>query len=388
MNFLNLSNWKIIEIVEEKNHYFVRAAYENTNSHCPNCPPEASRNIRLYGMRKRCLKDAPVRGKTVSVFLSIQKHICLNCDNVFADQVPELDPNARLTKRLVSYIETHSLRKSLSMVSHETGVSESEVGHIFHDFINTLFESYDPDTPRILGMDDVHIGRIARCVLTDIEKKKCFDILPKKDMSTIYAYLKGMKCKENVEIVTMDMCRPFYNCVKDIFPKAEIVIDTYHVQRMGNQAVMTFLRTLKNKLGLSHRRIVLPDRHIFKSHYHNLNEQQKITLKEWLERLPVMKDFYEAKQNFFRIWRFNDREEAEQFYINWKEQIPVEISFAFGDIVSTIDNWHCEIFNYFDYKVTNAFTESLNGKIKALQMSGRRFSLHTIKGKIIFKDHF
>lgn len=265
-------------------------------------------------------------------------------------------------------------------------MSESEVRSIFHRYLNTLVRSYDPDTPNILGIDEVYVGRVARCVLTDIEKRTCFDILPKRDTVTVYEYLQNMKRRENVKVVTMDMSRVFYNCIKNAFPRAEVVIDTYHVQRMGNQAVMTFLGGLRSELGLSRRRVTLPDRHIFKSHYHNLNEQQKNTLKDWMARLPVIRYFYEAKQNFFRIWKFGERKKAEQFYKKWKEEMPAEISFAFAELVSMIDNWHHEIFNYFDYKVTNAFTESLNGRIKALQMSGRRFSLETIKGKIIFRN--
>jgi transposase len=63
-----------------------------------------------------------------------------------------------------------------------------------------------------------------------------------------------------------------------------------------------------------------------------------------------------------------------------------EVSFAFQEILTTIENWYQEIFNYFDCKVTNAFTESVNGKIKSLQRNGRRLSFQIIRGKIIFRD--
>lgn len=112
MNFLNVPNWKIIEVVEEKNHYFVRAAQEQSKPDCPRCRSNKSEDIILYGHQKRQLKDSPIHGKSVIVLLSTQKFFCKKCEYAFVVGSLEANTSARLTHRLTSYIQTNCLKKT------------------------------------------------------------------------------------------------------------------------------------------------------------------------------------------------------------------------------------------------------------------------------------
>lgn len=47
-------------------------------------------------------------------------------------------------------------------------------------------------------------------------------------------------------------------------------------------------------------------------------------------------------------------------------------------------NWRPEIFNYFVYPVTNAYTESANGVAKVLARMGRGYSFDAIRAKVLF----
>jgi len=44
----------------------------------------------------------------------------------------------------------------------------------------------------------------------------------------------------------------------------------------------------------------------------------------------------------------------------------VHVRLYFTDIFSAFDNWETEIFNYWDFKFTNAFTEVLNNGIRSV----------------------
>lgn len=50
------------------------------------------------------------------------------------------------------------------------------------------------------------------------------------------------------------------------------------------------------------------------------------------------------------------RAEAEIAYLNWKDSVPVGIRGYFSDLDRAIGNWHTEVFNYFDHRITNAYT--------------------------------
>lgn len=53
-----------------------------------------------------------------------------------------------------------------------------------------------------------------------------------------------------------------------------------------------------------------------------------------------------------------------------------------------MENWRAEILNYFDYRITNAFTESLNGIIKHMQRLGRGYTFDVTRAKLLYAGSF
>jgi hypothetical protein len=49
-----------------------------------------------------------------------------------------------------------------------------------------------------------------------------------------------------------------------------------------------------------------------------------------------------------------------------------------------VKNWETEIFAYFDHRITNAFTESLNGLARVADRMGRRYSFKVLRAKILY----
>lgn len=53
-------------------------------------------------------------------------------------------------------------------------------------------------------------------------------------------------------------------------------------------------------------------------------------------------------------------------------------------VYNTVQEWHQEIFEYFNHPpVTNAFTEATNGIIKLINRTGRGHSFRMLWGKVI-----
>jgi transposase len=190
--------------------------------------------------------------------------------------------------------------------------------------------------------------------------------------------------KERITLVTIDMWRPFYTVVKRVLPQAEIVIDTYHVQRMGNQAVNAVLRNVREGLDKSERRNYMRDRFLLFRRNYDLPEDKKDVIKLWGQNLPKIGIAYELKEEFLDLWKLSSRAEAERRYALWRQRIPNDLIYAFKELITAISNWHREVFNYFVFKVTNAFTESANNVIKSLQRQGRTYSFEVIRAKILY----
>lgn len=385
MNFLFFQNWREIETHEDTDFYIVRAVYESTVQECRHCLD--TNNFAKARVEKKFLKDAPVRGKTVIISLSIDVYECSNCNSRFTPKVPQIIENTELTKRLAVYIIKESIKKNFSQVSRETGVSESTVREIFTAFVDHNHDMLSDETPRAMGIDEVYVDRVARCILTDIEKKKVIELLPKRDLPTINNFFYHMKDRDKVEFVAMDMHRPFYSSVKEAFRNAKPVIDTFHVQSKANQAISNFLAITRAALSLHGRRLQMRDRFLLLTRYHRLSEEEKEQLNDWKSKWPELAEIHNLKEEFFTIWRLSKREDAETKYVNWKKGMSATARSAFLEIIIMIENWYDAIFNYIDCRFTNAFTESANNLIKRLQSDGRGCHYETIRPKILYRYH-
>jgi transposase len=59
---------------------------------------------------------------------------------------------------------------------------------------------------------------------------------------------------------------------------------------------------------------------------------------------------------------------------------------AFGDFQRTWCNWETEISAYFDNRITNAYTESLNNLIRTINRIGRGYSFDALRAKILLSE--
>lgn len=70
----------------------------------------------------------------------------------------------------------------------------------------------------------------------------------------------------------------------------------------------------------------------------------------------------------------------------WKASIPTDLAGQFKDITTAVENWKGPIFNYFDTRVTNAYTEALNGVMKVVNRNGRGYSFEAIRAKMLYAE--
>jgi hypothetical protein len=105
---------------------------------------------------------------------------------------------------------------------------------------------------------------------------------------------------------------------------------------------------------------------------------------------PLMKQAYELKEDFYNLFDNSvSRYVAEQEYNNWLKRITLEIKPFFEPLTRAIENWHEEIFSYFNLlpnSVTNAYTEALNGLIKLANKNGRGYKFEVLRAKIIYSE--
>jgi transposase len=166
MDFLGFQNLRTLSVKETEHDFLVVAAVLSEPIGCPYCGAPSSL-LQRHGWRSQSILDSPVRGKRVQISLFRLRFKCIKCGKTSKQPFVELDERRSATKRLVEYTGRQSLRKTFATVGEEVGWSSKTVRSVFTDYIELLSKSVCFETPTCLGIDEVYIGRIARCIITD-----------------------------------------------------------------------------------------------------------------------------------------------------------------------------------------------------------------------------
>lgn len=385
-NLLNWPHW-VIDLVEENDQgdYRISAHLLSLPPACPLCGTITQ--LRPYGVREQRFMDLPTHAKRVGILVGRRRFKCPACGRIAIEPLADMDEEHRMTKRLVAHVQSESLRITFAEVARQCGLDEKTVRDIFKAHTVQLAKTHKFVTPAVLGIDELHLLNKPRCVLTNVEYRTVIDLLEKRDQKTVQAYLSKIEDGHKIEIVTMDMWRPYRLAVQATLPNAVVVVDKFHIVRMANQALDKVRKDLRESLTDKKRRTLKKDRFILLHRKRDLDDQDLFILDTWTKNFPELGQAYELKEEFFNIWDEEaDKQAAWARYTEWKKAIPAEIAGQFKDITTAVDNWQEPIFNYFDTGMTNAYTEALNGVIKVANRNGRGYSFDAIRAKVLYSE--
>lgn len=379
---LNLPSIKVIKTDENDHDYYVYAEAVEMPQQCPEC------NWCFFyghGTKEHLVMDTPIHGKRVGILLTRNRYKCRKCNKTFFQPCSDISEKHRATNRLVKYIEEKAIIRTCTSVADDVGLTEGTVRNILNAHIERLNKKYRFETPEILGIDEVHLNRQMRLVLTNIGESTIVDMISNRNKQTVINALYRFKELNKIRYVTMDMWRPYRDAVNDVIPHAVIVIDKFHIVKMANEAVEKGRKSIREEMGKDLVKRLKKDRYLMLRRRRDLDVKQEFLLSGWTENYPKLHELYLAKESFCDIWDSSyTRQQAESAYINWKDSIPNGIRCYFSDLVRAVDNWHLEAFNYFDRRITNAYTESINNQIKHIARQGRGYSFDILRARVLF----
>ncbi len=363
---LNLPSFKILDMKESEYDYrFLVETILPLPSYCPKCGTVA--NLYNHGKKEQLFFDLPMHAKRVGIFVKRQRSKCNECGVTFFENLPDIDEGCSVTVRLVNWIQEASLEKTFTSVAKEIGVDEKTVRNIFNDYVDELEAQTDFRTPKWLGIDEVHLLKNYRYVITDVENKSVIDILQKRNKDNVIGYLSKLQDIDKIELVAMDMWNPYKSAVKTVIPHAKIVIDKVHVVKLANEALEKIRKANRQNVTSKERRQLMRDRYELLTRSKDLTDfDDQIKLQVWTQKFPLLGQAYELKEQFFDIYETKSIDDAYKLYQNWGSNVPKELMTYFEDLIKAMNNWGEEIFNYFNSLITNAYTESLNRLIKTM----------------------
>jgi transposase len=313
-----------------------------------------------------------------------------------------------MTTRLLRYTQDSALLDKFQMVALRTGLSARTVRDIFLEYVRSLDQTFQFKTPRVLGLDGVHIersddarvrepmgnlteqekhdrrARLERGVLTDIEAGQVLDVRTSCAKEEMVEAIKRIPDYTKIKVAVIDMSHTLRNTVQEALPQAVIVIDRFHVQRYASDSMDNVRTRLRKGIDAVPGESVMCDKDLLRKHWDKLSAEEQENLSGWFRHLPELKLAYDAKEEYFELWSSPSSVVARRRYQKWLEQLPVEFKNDFKPLLNAMQNWGEYIFNYFDHCYTNAFTEQSNRQLRDILRATRNCQFETYRGKIVY----
>ena len=227
--------------------------------------------------------------------------------------------------------------------------------------------------PEVLGIDEHFFRRIKGkgtefvTMLTDVKKKRLFEIALGKNTKNLIEQLAHIPGRENVRLVVMDLSKGYRALALKLFPNAEIVADKFHVLRLPSPIIMKIGRQIHgHRQELKTRRRLLYNRG-------NLDYFIRQEIDSYLKGHPQLNEIYRAKEKLHQIYRTKGAAKASAALVKFIAELKGSKIEELKRLGRTLKTWSTQVLNYFEHRYTNAITECLNNRGKLVQKRGYGF---------------
>lgn len=336
---------------------------------CPQCE-RISKSI--HQEKPRCVRDLAMNEHRTYLHFTSRIFSCEYCENTFAERLQSIGFRHRHTDRFREKVYRCSLASTRKSVAREMWLDPSTVKTIFLHLAKDKLNREDQKNVRKLAMDEISLKKRHKqfsLVISDLERHYVIAVLPSRDKESLEKWLSnlGKSKRDAIEIVSIDMWRPYFYAVKAKLPHAKLVVDRFHVMKQLNENITKLRRTTQRNANEDVKEILKGSRWLLVKNRQNLSLKEEGHLQDVLAISSEIREAYLLKEEFRNIFeKIKDVEQAKRFLKVWILKAQKTGSRYLAKFVKTLRNWWEEILMYFEEGITNAFSEGINRAIRAI----------------------
>jgi transposase len=329
---------------------------------------------RYEGRRWRHLD---VAGMRLWLQYEIRRVRCPRC-GVTVELVPWAEPQSWFTFDFEQHVAYLAQRADKTTISDTMRIGWATVGSIIDRVVARLRPSDALDGLRLIGVDELSYRRHHEyvTVVVDHERGAVVWAHKGKDADTLRAFFEelGPKRCAMLEAVTLDLSAAYIQAVTEASPKARLIFDRFHVQRLAHDALDTVRRQQWRAADPDDKQAIKGTRFALQKNPWNLSRIEHLKLALVQRTNQPLYRAYLLKETLAAILdggQVNVARDKLHEWIAWatRSRLP-----PFRRVARTI-NKHIEgIVAYVATGLSSARSEGLNGKIRTI--TRRSFGFH------------
>jgi transposase len=270
-------------------------------------------------------------------------------------------------------IELLELSKNQGKTAIHLNVSFDIVHGIMQRAVERGLTRRNLNETKALSIDEKSFGNGHKyiTVLSDPITKRVLDIIEGRkieDTEELLTWTLSPQQLESIELVSMDMWKPFMTAVDNVIPQAQIIHDKFHTAKYLNKGVDDV-----RKKEVSSQESLKKTKYLFLKNSEDWNEFQRFKFEE-IKSINLLTGLaWQLKENFKGIYNQNNRYLCLQYFKEWyidviNAQIPQMVKVA-DTILSHLKG----IINSAIYEISNSVAENINSQIQVVKSIARGF---------------
>lgn len=264
------------------------------------------------------------------------------------------------------------------------GISWDEASRLRNRAVERGLRRRTVEEIEYLGIDEKSFGHKERfiTVLADLDGERVLEVAPSKSSTAAKTTLAVIpeEARPQVRAVAMDMSAAMERACKEELPNADIVYDKFHIEQHLSKAMGT-VRASEHRMLLAQGILIFKrTRYLFLRRPERWSDKQRAQFRDIkrefgktrfaLSRIGRM---WLLKEAFRLFWNYTSPTWALKYFQRWyfwatHSRIKPAIRVA-----RMIKSHFANILTYFTHRITNAFTENVNGRIQEIKAAAKGF---------------
>lgn len=313
-NLLKLKdpNIEFQSVKTDENSVFITAKLAPNCSKCRYC---GESGLLRNGTKVVNIRIPNINERNAILKLRKQRYLCPKCHHTVIAQTPLVRPHHQISERtrhaiMIALTED----RNVTSIAQQFNVSPVSVNRIIND-LGPQIKSRPDDLPKVLCFDEFRsTQRQMSFIALNGETHELVTLLPGRRNQEIIQYFTrhySLKNRQTVQYVVIDFNAQYQSAIRQLFPKAKIVADNFHLVQMTLQALnQTRVQLMKKYPHTSKAyRLLKHNWRLYLMNYNRL-EQRK---PQWFAHL---RDHLTQEQLVWEGLSLNDKFENTYFVVH------------------------------------------------------------------------
>lgn len=318
----------------------------------------------------------PVGHRKVELVVNIPRLYCKDCESIRQPHLAFADPKKHYTRSLERFVIDLCRISSIQNVAELTGLGWDTVKEIHKRHLRRKYKSFDLKKVHHIAIDEVYLGKKRKyiTIVLDLRTGRIIHMGQGKGKAALEGFWRRLRrSKAKIQAVATDMASGYIAAVLEQLPKADLVLDHFHLVKWFNEKLSLLRRQLYREATQMEKAVLKGSRWLLLKAPENLKshrdpkKDERIRLQAALELNQPLAMAYYMKERLRLLFQCTDRDRTATELNAWIQEASSSGIKILKDAARQLSIWKPFILNWHKHRISTGKLEAINGKIGILQ---------------------